>query len=277
MTSSHRVSNVSTNRFNASFFGIPRYPTFPPPDPFYGIPQDRTTTAAFHDSVENEGVSRCLPGTQEDVLHEITKWAQDTSGESICWVHSLAGGGKSTVAQSIADRFSDRAATYFFSRKTTITAKNFFPTIAYRLATLFPFVGQRIQTILSRDPLIFSRCLSDQLNELILQPLRARDPTAEDILIIVDGLDECSVEECRNLVRVISSSALDQDSQMPIRFLLFGRRAQAIHEELQSPYRSLDLDDFLYSVSIPEYLEGDIRLPPELLEQHPLLEVPAER
>ncbi|THU75293.1 hypothetical protein K435DRAFT_618659, partial [Dendrothele bispora CBS 962.96] len=58
---------------------------------------------ALFDSAENEGAAKCLPDTREDILGKIAEWAQDTSGEVICWVHGPAGPGKSAIARSIAD------------------------------------------------------------------------------------------------------------------------------------------------------------------------------
>ncbi|THV03636.1 hypothetical protein K435DRAFT_556440, partial [Dendrothele bispora CBS 962.96] len=139
---------------------------------------------------------KCLEGPREYVLDEITEWAQQTSRGVICWVYGPAGSGKSTIARSIADRFLKRAATFAFSRnsKELMTNKNFFPTIAYHLATLFPFVQEGIETTLTNDQLILSKGLSSQLDMLILQPLRAPSLRHRNVtvLIIVDGLDECN-------------------------------------------------------------------------------------
>ena len=87
---------------------------------------------------------------------------------------------------------------FFFSRNSAelATYKNFFPTISHRIATLFPSVGERIQTTLSRDQSILSQDLSTQLDRLVLQPLHAQSPPIKNILIIVDGLDECNGKSC---------------------------------------------------------------------------------
>ncbi|THU97472.1 hypothetical protein K435DRAFT_64704 [Dendrothele bispora CBS 962.96] len=204
--STHHVFKVSIDLFNASFFGTPRNRTLTPPDPFYGIPRDRITTTAFHDSDENEGVSKCLPYTREDILDEITKWDQYTSPESICRVCRLLS-----------------------------IAKNLVLTISYRHAVLFPSVGQQLQANLSHNPLILSQCYPGQVDELILQPLHPRSPATEHVACP----DRCSEEECRNLVRVVSSSVLDHVYPKPVRSLLFGRREPAIYEELQSLFYTL--------------------------------------
>ncbi|THU75712.1 hypothetical protein K435DRAFT_610010, partial [Dendrothele bispora CBS 962.96] len=88
---------------------------------------------ALFNSAESEGTAKCLPDTREDVLVKIMEWVQDTSREPICWVHGPAGSSKSTITRSFADRFLDRAATFFFSRNSTelATNKNFFPIISY--------------------------------------------------------------------------------------------------------------------------------------------------
>ncbi|THV07117.1 hypothetical protein K435DRAFT_742754, partial [Dendrothele bispora CBS 962.96] len=233
-----------------------------PQEKIFGIPKDRITTAAFFDAVENNSVAKCLEGTREDVLDKITEWVQDPSGEVICWVHGPAGSGKSTIARSIASRFSKRAATFAFSRNPPkiMTNKNFFPTIASQLPVLVPSVGQRMQTALDSDPHILSRDLSTQLDRLILRPLCEQSSFNRKrtiILVVVDGLDECNEGECQNLVDAISSSVQDKASPKPIRFLLFGRYEPAIRKKLHPPYCSLDLINFSANMSIRKYYKAE--------------------
>ena len=48
----------------------------------------------------------CLPGTRTDVLTFLTDWlATPSKGQSILWLHSPAGSGKSTISGTIADYY----------------------------------------------------------------------------------------------------------------------------------------------------------------------------
>ncbi|KAF9645834.1 hypothetical protein BDM02DRAFT_3069602, partial [Thelephora ganbajun] len=51
---------------------------------------------------------RCLKGTRGTVLDEIEAWTRDFDKPSVYWLNGLAGTGKSTIAQTIAERiFAD--------------------------------------------------------------------------------------------------------------------------------------------------------------------------
>jgi len=50
----------------------------------------------------------CLRGTRESVLNEIGLWIKDFSKSPVFWLNGLAGTGKSTIAQTVAERvFAD--------------------------------------------------------------------------------------------------------------------------------------------------------------------------
>ncbi|KIJ30800.1 hypothetical protein M422DRAFT_36420 [Sphaerobolus stellatus SS14] len=68
---------------------------------------------------EQEGASICQSGTRERILAKIEEWI---TGEdpSVLWLYGPAGAGKSTIAQTIAERCYHRknlAFSYFFSRR----------------------------------------------------------------------------------------------------------------------------------------------------------------
>lgn len=60
--------------------------------------------------------SGCLKGTRRTTLDEIDLWTQDFSKPPVYWLNGLAGTGKSTIAQMIAERtFADgRLGASFF-------------------------------------------------------------------------------------------------------------------------------------------------------------------
>jgi hypothetical protein len=61
----------------------------------------------------------CLEGTRIAVLDQVELWTRDPSRPPIYWLNGLAGTGKSTIAQTIAERmFADRrlGGSFFCSR-----------------------------------------------------------------------------------------------------------------------------------------------------------------
>jgi adenylylsulfate kinase-like enzyme len=40
-----------------------------------------------------------MESTQTEVLEKIRIWVRDKNGPPVCWLHDLAGSGKSTIAQ----------------------------------------------------------------------------------------------------------------------------------------------------------------------------------
>lgn len=60
----------------------------------------------------------CLKGTRSAVLDEIELWMYDFGGPPVYWLNGLAGTGKTTIAQTIAERaFADGllGASFFCS------------------------------------------------------------------------------------------------------------------------------------------------------------------
>ncbi|KAF9642557.1 hypothetical protein BDM02DRAFT_3133008 [Thelephora ganbajun] len=81
----------------------------------------------------------CMKGTRGTVLDEIGLWARDFDRPPVYWLNGLAGTGKSTIAQTIAERtFADGqlGASFFCSRdfEDRRNLKFIFPTIAVQLA-----------------------------------------------------------------------------------------------------------------------------------------------
>lgn len=60
----------------------------------------------------------CLPDTRVDVLREIFDWADRQDNRCIFWLNGLAGTRKSTIARTIARKYSEEhlGASFFFSR-----------------------------------------------------------------------------------------------------------------------------------------------------------------
>ena len=165
------------------------------------------------------------------------KWEGDLHS-FVMWVYGPAGAGKSAIAQAIAeicDKEMILLATFFFSRNdpSRSNIKLLIATIAYQITLNLPDVRDAILGAVERDPLIFSKSLTVQLQSLIVEPLRPLieagffDQPTSRRLVIIDGLDECSDPKVqRNIVEVLANA--HQQYQLPLIFLFASRPEQHI-------------------------------------------------
>ena len=106
----------------------------------------------------------CLKGTRGAILDEIGLWTQDFERPSVYWLNGLAGSGKSTIAQTVAERvFSDGllGASFFCSRdfEDRSNLQFIFPTLAVQLARRYTKFRSIIIPLVQSDPGIIHESL----------------------------------------------------------------------------------------------------------------------
>ena len=153
----------------------------------------------------------CLKGTRGAVLDGIEFWAKDFDKSPVYWLNGLAGSGKTTIAQTIAERlFADGrlGASFFCSRdfEDRSNLQLIFPTLAIQLARNYTEFRSRFFQLMQSEPDIAYESLITQVNRLIAEPLRA---TGVSTVIVIDALDECNDDETSSAIlsvlgRVIS-------------------------------------------------------------------------
>ena len=139
----------------------------------------------------------CLKGTQVAVLDKIESWSKDQTVAPVYWLNGLAGTGKSTIAQTIAERvFADgRLGASFFCSCDFKDCRNLrciFPTLAFQLAHKYPEFQSILIPLLQSNTDIAQDSLYNQMEMLIVEPLSSLDIST---VIIIDALDECVDEE----------------------------------------------------------------------------------
>ena len=137
-----------------------------------------------------------MKGTHKDVLNRIEHWAEDSNEPPVYWLNGLAGTGKSTLAQTIAEQlFADGhlGASFFCSRDVADRSnlQLIFPTLAFQLAQRFPTFQSSLVPLLKSNPDIVYESLQAQMQSLIIEPLSS---TGISTVIVVDALDECGGE-----------------------------------------------------------------------------------
>ncbi|RPA83896.1 hypothetical protein BJ508DRAFT_52548 [Ascobolus immersus RN42] len=166
-------------------------------------------------SFENQHDATCLEGTRVELLNTLIEWVNDAKQPGVFWLNGAAGTGKSTIARSIAARYSKEkrlAAQFFFSRGggDRSNARRFFTTLAVQLCTVFPPLQVNVLEAINEDPKISERGLQEQWTKLILGPIEKLDSqrsALDTILIVIDALDECDGDDdCRTIVKLLASS-----------------------------------------------------------------------
>ena len=225
------------------------------------ILQRHVSVDALHDSLEQTYPPKCHPNTRTAVLKDIISWYQDVDNETqALWLHGPAGAGKTSIAHSIAEMIQAKgqlAAGFFFSR--TAAGRNhdkcLIATIAYQITQSIPEARSFIEEAATRDPLIFMKSLSSQIRHLILHPLKrmlAKPHTSSfPMLIVIDGLDECSPVESQTNILTVIHTTFGQNS-FPFRVLISSRAEPSIRDVFDS-----ELADLTHKISLDDKYEPD--------------------
>jgi len=165
----------------------------------------------------------CLRGTRKGVFQEIEHWLAGEQEQQIFWLNGLAGTGKSTIAQTFAERMfacGKLGASFFCSRdfadRSNLQA--IFPTLAFQLAYRYQLFRDKMLQVLKACPDVAHESLCSQMEKLIVGPLKA---TKIPTLIIIDALDECKDEEPASAILSMLSRYVNEIPN--VKFFITGR------------------------------------------------------
>ncbi|KAF5309386.1 hypothetical protein D9619_012290 [Psilocybe cf. subviscida] len=166
---------------------------------------------------------QCYPGTREDVMGRMEKWMDGKdSGKGpgrMLWLSGPAGAGKSAIMQTLAQRCQNRGkhvANFFFFRNdmTRNHAQPLVATLAYQLRAFYPALNNLLGDCLMATPLICKASISEQFRRLISSPIHTVQNSSsipQPIIIIIDGLDECSNKREQEQVLAALHSLVEND------------------------------------------------------------------
>ncbi|KAE8390287.1 hypothetical protein BDV23DRAFT_183579 [Aspergillus alliaceus] len=195
---------------------------------------------AFYISYNNQHEDFCLPDTRTDLCRQFFEWA-GSDGKFIFWLNGMAGTGKSTVAQIVAQYFEKQR-------------------------WLVPDILNAIQD----DPNIAFKFLSEQSDKLLYRPLVKLHPDQSmRIVIVIDALDECDKEDDMRIILQLLFKLLEIKS-VHLRVFLTSRPELPIHFGFKQNKNHLDL--VVHELPAP-VIEHDIRL----FLKHKLSEIQDER
>ena len=202
----------------------------------------------------------CLKGTRKAVLDEIESWSKDSNISPVYWLNGLAGTGKSTIAQTIAERlFADGilGASFFCSRdfEDRRDLHYIFPTLAFQLAHKYPEFRTSLVPLLRGNPDIGHESLFNQMRMLIVEPLSSSDVST---VIIIDALDECVDEDPQSAILSVMGRLVEGIPS--VKFLITGRPEPRIRSGFRLGLLRPLTDVFVLHEVESSVINSDIRL-----------------
>ena len=202
----------------------------------------------------------CLRGTRKGVLRDIERWLASEKKQRVFWLNGLAGTGKTTIAQTFAERaFADGKleASFFCSQdfKDRNNLQMIFPTLAFQLAYQYPLFRVKLLQALKAHPDIRQASLCSQMERLIVGPLKT---TNTPTLIIIDALDECKDKEPASAILSILSHYM---TKIPsVKFFITGRPEPQIRTGFRLESLLPITEVFKLHEVKPEVVDNDIKL-----------------
>ena len=188
-------------------------------------------------------------------------------------MNGLAGTGKSTIAQTIAERVladGQLGASFFCSRDSEDRSnlKFVFPTLAVQLARRYTKVRSIFVSLVQSDPEIAFESLYNQMKKLIVEPLKE---SAVSTVIVIDALDECKDEEPASAILSVLGRFL---SEIPkVKFFVTGRPEPRIRQGFRLPLLEEATDVFVLHNVESRLINNDIRV----FLKHSFLEIAGRR
>lgn len=147
----------------------------------------------------------CLPETRVHILQDLfTSLIDPNPSHKVTWLRGLAGSGKSTILNTVAQYSSKlrrRGAFLFWDRNDTVNSdpRRVVRTLAYQLARSNPVYAKELASQITSSPDILESSLDEQFQCLLQEPLSTLAARYDlgPIVVILDALDECGTPETR--------------------------------------------------------------------------------
>ena len=193
-------------------------------------------------------------------MDKIELWTCDFDKPSVYWLNGLAGTGKTTIAQTIAERMSADGrlgASFFCSRdfEDRRNLRSIFPTLAVQLARRYSQFRSIFIQLVQSNPEIVHESLYAQMKKLIIQPLAK---SAVSTVIVIDALDECKDKEPASAILSVLGQFV---AEVPtVKFFITGRPESRIQEGFRLPSLAESTEVFVLHEVEAGQVENDIRL-----------------
>ena len=206
---------------------------------------------------------RCMDGTRQSLLNQITDWVANTSGQenglqrNAYWLYGSPGIGKTSLAHSICASLHERnylAAAFFCRRDDPNLSEsiNILPTFIYKLALLFPPFRIIVAKHLRDDPNLTPESLK---GSLFLDLIHSLPHHPEHTLVfVIDALDECGDAKSRpRLLKALTNAA----AQAPWLKIIITSRTEV---DIQHFFDTLTQSSYLpYDLATDRDASADLR------------------
>jgi hypothetical protein len=189
------------------------------------------------------------------VHQELFNWANnDAPALTTMWLNGMAGIGKSAIASTFAQRMEDKGllgATFFIDRQVADRRDphRIIQSFAYDLAVHDHNRLRALWSSLCSDPTIMDKPLQDQVKKLIKEPLNGQ--CSQALVILIDGLDECTPSDGARLVSTLVANLSD----FPIKLFISSRGEQHIVDT----FRNFDHAEIRLQDRHADEVAGDVR------------------
>ncbi|KXN89775.1 hypothetical protein AN958_05315 [Leucoagaricus sp. SymC.cos] len=188
---------------------------------------------AEFDSSARKPPPRCYLGTRVEIMSDVNEWLHQPNAEKkLLWLCGPAGVGKSAIMQSIAEEYADTqclGATLFFSK---VSGRDepwaVWPTVAFQLAVKEKTYRAYLHSEMNANPRLLKEGLREQFRKLIVEPFGQKQVIrpSRSLLILLDGLDECRVEDPQGeIVHLIAEFIRDYPAA-PLVWIIASRPEQ---------------------------------------------------
>ncbi|KAF8208992.1 hypothetical protein K438DRAFT_2012356 [Mycena galopus ATCC 62051] len=213
---------------NITFPNSKIYLTNPEDPKLQSIKEKLASHVAAQHKFTDQSKSLCAPGTRVEIQAHIEQWLLVGSlhKEHIFWITGIAGSGKSTLSATVVDKLRKKgtpvAAQFFVSRNIpeTTNPDKVIPTVAKQLAESSPTAAHIIDDRLKYG---FPSSRQEQVEALLLAPIRELSKSHNAVIILIDALDE--LENAAENVMEILLSIAPKGCDLPdnVRFLITSR------------------------------------------------------
>ncbi|KAJ3122130.1 ATP phosphoribosyltransferase (ATP-PRTase) (ATP-PRT) [Nowakowskiella sp. JEL0407] len=188
------------------------------------------------------------PGTRQWIVDEIIEWSNDPKSRTL-WITGGAGIGKSVVAYLLSASVPQESfGSVFYCSRSDPDRKNFaniIKSISHDLALKFPEYMRFLEQVLDKDIKVVAKGNQSIINTsganlslfLLSRGLKAI-PTKKQLVLLIDGIDECEVPDQRKDLLTFIKSA---ESTLPpfVKLVVTGRMVTEIWDELNTLERKV--------------------------------------
>lgn len=171
----------------------------------------------------------------------------------VLWLRGPAGAGKSAIAQTAAERCGEEGkplACFFFLRGDAKRShgKHLWATLASQIYTMFPEIRHSLLKIIGDNHSIFDQSRAFQFKKLVVEPLQALPLGVMNVVVVIDGLDECQDASTQNEILLLIAETFRTSPSLPAQFLIASRPEPNIrktfdHPDLRQITLRIDLSD----------------------------------